>query len=121
MAGKRSTTENPAERDDPAVGEAVVDSEAEKAELETPERNVRKSDRMPFGVMYVGTAHIREISAAAWKQAGVNDQEKVVWDNRNLPGRKNIVPLSELSQGAIEYCEQFDDGFVLVDENGKRV
>lgn len=115
---KRSTTENPAEKDG-AVGDVTVDSAAEAEELESPAQNVRKSDKMPFGVMYVGDAHVREISAADWKQVGVEDQGKVVWDNR-VRG-KNIVPLSELSQGAIEYCEQFDDGFVLVDENGKRV
>lgn len=116
---RKSTTENPAESGEGAVGEVVVDSDAEKSELETPEQNVRRSDRLPVGVMYVGNAHIREIDAASWKQVGVNDQGKVVWDNR-VRG-KNIVPLSELSQGAVEYCEQFDDGFVLVDENGKRV
>lgn len=116
---RKSTTENPAESGEGAVGEVVVDSAAEAAELDTPDSTVRKSDRLPFGVMYVGDAHIREISSADWKQVGVDGQNKVVWDNR-VRG-KNIVPLSELSQGAIEYCEQFDDGFVLVDENGKRV
>lgn len=115
---RKSTSDNPAEG---AVGDVTVDSDAEAAELETPNQGVRKADKVPFGVMYVGDAHIREISAADWKQVGVDDQAKVVWDNRVRAGRKNIVPLSELSQGAIEYCEQFDDGFVLVDENGKRV
>lgn len=116
---KRSTTENPAEKEGP-VGDVVVDSAAERDAQETSEQGgVAKADRMPAGVMYVGTAHVREIDAAAWRSVDVSDQNKVVWDNRRRG--KNVVPLSELSQAAIDYLVNFDDGFVLVDENGKRV
>lgn len=115
MAKGRSTSENPAEQSEAADDTVVGPPEPveEGSGIETAKIAAAT------GVMYVGTAHVREIDAAAWKQAGVDDQKKVVWDNRYRG--KNIVPLSSLSAGAIEYLDLYDDGFVLVDENGKRV
>lgn len=112
---RKSTTENPAEQNE--AGEEQVSPPAQEGSDEGSA--LARASRMPAGVKYIGDAHVREISAADWKNVGVDDQKKVVWDNR-VRG-KNIVLVSELSQEALEYLDRYDDGFVLVDENGKRV
>jgi hypothetical protein len=61
-------------------------------------------------VKYIGTADVREIDSAAWKNVGV-EQGKVVWDSRN----KHSVPVADLSKDALAYLENDDDGFVVVD------
>lgn len=60
-------------------------------------------------IVYVGTSDVREIDAAAWRQAGVDNQGKVVWDK----SKGFEVPESELTADAIRYCEERDDGFVV--------
>lgn len=57
-------------------------------------------------VEYVGTADVRQISAADWTKAGVQDQTKVVWDASN----KHKVPVSDLSKEALEILKA-DSGF----------
>lgn len=61
---------------------------------------------------YVGTADVREIDKAGWDNAGVTDQNKVVWNRRN----NWEVPLADLSDSAIAYLDNDDDGFVIVDK-----
>ena len=102
----KSTTENPAE------GTSVPEDP-------TPVKELVKAGSTPVAVKYIGTADVREIDAAAWRNVGVEDQGKVVWDKRKFRGDR--VPLDQLSAGAIEYCAQFDDGFALVDADGKLV
>lgn len=63
-------------------------------------------------VKYVGTADVREIDAAAWKQVEVEDQGKVVWDKKN----KWAVPVSDLSEAAVRYLDENDSGFVIVED-----
>lgn len=116
---KRSTSENPAEQVDAPDTEQVSPPEPLSEEVAAAAGIERAKVVAATHVKYIGDAHIREISAAAWRQAGVNDQEKVVWDNRYRG--KNIVPITEFSAGALEYLDAIDGGFVLVDENGKRV
>lgn len=62
-------------------------------------------------VKYIGTADVREIDTAGWKNAGVEDQNKVVWDKRN----NFTVSVEDLSDSAVAYCDEVDDGFVLAD------
>lgn len=62
-------------------------------------------------VVYVGTADVREIDAAAWKNAGVNDQKLVRWERAT--GFE--VPVSDLTADAVRYCDERDDGFVVRD------
>lgn len=61
-------------------------------------------------VKYIGTADVREIDAAGWKNAGI-EHGKVVWDSKN----KHSVPVADLSKDALAYLENDDDGFVVVD------
>lgn len=60
-------------------------------------------------VVYVGTADVREIDSASWKQAGVEDQKKIVWDSRN----NHTVPASEFNDDALKYLDERDSGFVV--------
>lgn len=62
-------------------------------------------------VKYIGTADVREIDAAAWKNAGVEDQNKVVWNAAN----KWQVSVDELTPDAVTYCDTNDTGFVVTD------
>jgi len=62
-------------------------------------------------VVYVGTADVREIDAASWKQAGVEDQKLVRWDKT----KGFEVPVSDLTADAVRYCDERDDGFVVKD------
>lgn len=62
-------------------------------------------------VVYVGTADVREIDAASWRNVGVEDQEKVVWNKAN----NWSVPAKDLQAGAVKYADEADDGFVVKD------
>lgn len=111
----KSTTENPAERgggDEVAV-ETVSTATVEAAGIE------RASIVAATHVQYIGTAHVAEITGAQWKAAGVEGQGKTVWDKRVFRGDR--VAVADLSPGAIEYLDQFDDRFRFVDASGKRV
>ena len=60
-------------------------------------------------VKYVGTADVREIDAASWKNVGAEDQKKVVWNKEN----RHQVDVSDLSAPALKYVENDDEGFVV--------
>lgn len=60
-------------------------------------------------VVYVGTADVREIDAASWRQVGVENQQKVVWDRAH--GFE--IPADQLTPDAVRYCEERDDGFII--------
>lgn len=62
-------------------------------------------------VKYIGTADVREIDKAGWDNAGVTDQNKVVWNRKN----KWTVPVEDLSDAAVAYCDNDDSGFAVVD------
>lgn len=62
-------------------------------------------------VKYIGTADVREIDSAAWKNVGVEDQNKVVWDRKN----QFTVPVKDLQPGAVRYCDEDDEGFVVTE------
>lgn len=62
-------------------------------------------------VAYVGTADVREIDAAAWRNAGIDDQGLVRWDKTN----KHQVSIDDLTDAAVAYCDTVDDGFVIRD------
>ena len=62
-------------------------------------------------VVYVGTADIRTIDKAAWDAVGVKDQGKVEWSRKN----NFSVPVADLSDAAVAYCEEQDKGFVVKD------
>lgn len=62
-------------------------------------------------VKYVGTADVREIDAAAWRNAGVEEQTKVVWSAAN--GWQ--VDAADLNEAALNYCDTGDSGFVVTD------
>lgn len=66
-------------------------------------------------VKYVGTAHIREIDAAAWKSVGVEDQNKVVWNKAN----NWTVSVQDLSDGAVAWMEENEDSLVLTTADAK--
>jgi hypothetical protein len=51
------------------------------------------------GITYVGGSDVREIDAASWKVAGVEDQNKVVWHS----GNKHTVSTEDLSAGAVDF------------------
>lgn len=57
---------------------------------------------------YSGTRHIREIDASAWRQVGVEDQNKVVWDPSN-------DHTADVSNAAAKHLLDKEDGFELVD------
>ena len=62
-------------------------------------------------VKYIGTADVREIDAASWKNVGADGQAKVVWDQKN----KWSVPVADLSKEAVKYLDEQDSGFVVAD------
>jgi hypothetical protein len=62
-------------------------------------------------VKYVGTADVREIDANAWRNVGVEDQGKLVWDAKN----KHTIPVADISKGALQYLDETDAGFVVTD------
>lgn len=62
-------------------------------------------------VKYVGTADIREIDVAGWKNADVEDQKKMVWNKRN----NWAISVEEFSESALVYLDEIDDGFVIMD------
>lgn len=64
---------------------------------------------------YVGTADVREIDAAAWRNIGVEDQGKVVWSKAN----RWQVPVADLTPQAVNYLDKGDDGFVIADAEVK--
>lgn len=116
----KSTTENPAESGNETDAEVVAEYVPPAPEPEPAPAVERASIVNATHVKYVGSAHVAEITAAQWKQAGVEDgQGKVVWDRRKFRG--DLVKLDELSPQALEYLDQFDSRFALVDSNGKRV
>jgi hypothetical protein len=119
MMGRRTTSENPAEQETPDTDFQQPEEAADEQSPEPTSGLTRANVAAATHVAYVGLAHVREISAADWKNIGVEGQAKVVWDRRNP--LKNRVPLSELTPDAVVYLDQMDDGFVLLDENGKRV
>lgn len=72
---------------------------------ETKAAETKQAKEEPV-VEYVGTAHVRKITAADWKQAGVEDQGAVTWDRSN----RHKVKASELSSAALEVLRE-DSGF----------
>lgn len=62
-------------------------------------------------VRYIGTADVREIDKAGWDNAGVTDQNKVVWNRKN----NWTVPVEDLSDAAVAYADEQDSGFVVTD------
>lgn len=88
MTTKKSTSEDPkATPENQPSASTPADPPAEKAE---------GSDG-PDTIKYTGDAGVREITAAQWKTAGVEDQETVVWDASN----DYTVPLSKFTPDAI--------------------
>lgn len=76
-----------------------------KSGTDTPAKTTEKV------VKYIGTADVREIDAASWRNVGIEDQNKVVWNRAN----KWSVPVSELTEAAVKYADEDDDGFVVQD------
>lgn len=109
----KSTTENPADKGGEEPVETVSQVAVEEAGIQ------RASVVNATHVQYVGGAHIAEITAAQWRQVGVDGQEKVVWDKTKFRGDR--VAITDLQPGALEYLDQFDDRFRLVDANGRKV
>lgn len=75
---------------------------------EPPEAPEEPSAAEEAVVRYVGSSDVREITAAQWKKAGVEDQKKVVWDKSN----RHAVPSSEFSKEALAVLRA-DSGFKL--------
>ena len=65
-------------------------------------------------VKYTGVATTRSISKKEWEQAGVTDQDSVVWEADN----HFTVPGADLVGGAIDVLRKEDD-FVFVQEKSK--
>jgi hypothetical protein len=105
----KSTSENPADRGD---GDQA-------ATLEEAAPKLAASGKTPAFVQYVGTADVREIDAVGWHNIDVKDMKKVVWDKRKFRGDR--LPIDQFTPAAVEYLIQFDGGFALLDEDGKRV
>lgn len=61
-------------------------------------------------VKYVGTADIREITAAQWKGAGVENQKGSEWNVAN----GHELPASDFNSDAMRYFER-DSGFKVQD------
>lgn len=61
-------------------------------------------------VKYIGTADIRRISAADWRNAGVDEQLQIEWHR----GNKFTVPVDQFTDDAMQYLES-DSGFAIVD------
>lgn len=79
---------------------------------------VSKADGVLSGkfVRYIGTADIRDIDMAGWKNADVNGMEssgafggKKVWSAKN----RHRIPVEEFSDDALAYLHEVDDGFVV--------
>lgn len=60
-------------------------------------------------VKYIGTSDIRSIDAESWKNVGVDDQNKVVWNR----GNGWSIHVADLSKSAVAYLDKDDDGFVV--------
>lgn len=63
-------------------------------------------------VRYMGTAHIRQITAMEWQKVGVNDMETVVWHKAN----NWTVPASKFSDEAWPFIEA-DEKLVVTGED----
>lgn len=57
-------------------------------------------------VVYTGLSHIREIDATAWKNVGVEDQKKVVWD----VSKGHEVPAEDFTADALRYVNERSNG-----------
>jgi hypothetical protein len=66
-------------------------------------------------IKYVGTAHVREIDAAAWKSVGVEGQNKVVWDEKN----NWTVSVQDLTDAAVAWMDENEETLVLADADTK--
>lgn len=85
----------------------------ERPQTPTPAPQSSSATKVASGkvVKYVGTADVREIDKAGWENAGVTDQNKVVWNKKN----RWTVPVEDLSDAAVAYCDDQDSGFAVVD------
>lgn len=63
-------------------------------------------------ITYTGMATLREITKRDWQKIGVVDQGDVQWNLMN--GYR--IPVSNLSESAIDYCLRVDGRFSKVDE-----
>lgn len=72
---------------------------------------------MGRAIQYTGLSHVREISKADWKQAGVEDAEKMVWDVSN---GWRFTPEKDLTDEQVEIFEA-DPEFSFVDEDAPPV
>lgn len=63
-------------------------------------------------VKYEGPHGVREISAAAWRQAGVEDQKAVSWN----PLNDWTVDASELNETALNYVKNVDQSGLKIAE-----
>lgn len=58
-------------------------------------------------IQYVGSSHYRLLEASDWKNLGIEDQGKVVWDRDNRGGDglhsgKSLAQIHDLPQEAID-------------------
>lgn len=67
----------------------------------TPAKAEKAADA-PKVVKYTGDAGIREITAAQWKNAGVEDQKTTIWDDSN----EYTLPISDFSAEALRVLER---------------
>jgi hypothetical protein len=65
-------------------------------------------------VKYVGTSHVREITADDIKGVGIKDQKPLRWDAAN----NWQVPRGDVSDDLWPYIDG-DSGFIVVDAHGK--
>jgi hypothetical protein len=85
---------------EPTNVKAPAPTEGGGDQLETPRAAAaqeRRAEEEPKEVRYVGDAGTREITAAQWKGAGVEDQEGVVWDASN----DYTLPASDFTPDAL--------------------
>lgn len=85
-------------------------SQTESAAAETREEAPKKATRKV--VKYEGQHNERVIEAAHWRQAGVEDQGKIVWG----PLNDWIVDAGELSETALNYIKNVDQTDLVIKE-----
>lgn len=84
---KKSTAEDP---------KATPENQEPAHTPADPKPDEPRSETKGGTIKYTGDAGVREITAAQWKAAGVEDQEGVVWDASN----DYTLPLSKFSADA---------------------
>lgn len=95
------------------TGDSVPDPRAEAAATETPTGEPAQTKEPTNIVRYTGLVSERRISKEDWEQAGVSDQDGVVWTKD-----ASSVPINLFSEEALQVLANTGEFEVIRDVKG---